>query len=132
MVGTITVTLDSPAGLPLDASYGNALNKLRHSGERLVEYGSLAVVRRCFHSGVVQLLNMAALFWTQRVLEATKIVAGVHPKITPFYRAIYNFDTIGEAKKHDRLDAPVIGMASDIVALDTHLPRVFSRPLATG
>jgi hypothetical protein len=132
IVGTITATADSAAGLPLDASYGDALDELRGRGERLVEFGSLAVVRRCYHSGVVQLLNTAAYEWSRKVLEATKLVAGVHPKVIPWYRAIYNFGVIGEPKKHDRLEAPVVGMASDVAELPQHLTHIFTRPLASG
>jgi len=59
LVGTLTVTLDSPAGLPNDRDYPEEMAALRRAGATLVEFGSLAIVHRCWSSGVARLLEMA-------------------------------------------------------------------------
>jgi hypothetical protein len=116
LVGTMTVTLDSPAGLPLDADYAGDLDALRVRGALLVEYGSLAVVSRCHHDGVPQLLNVAAYRFARERLGATHTVIGVHPRAYPYYRALYGFEHLGAVQSHASLASPVIALVQDMVA----------------
>jgi len=132
LVGTMTVTLDSPAGLPLDHDYPEPLMRLREQGARMVEFGSLAVVRKCWHTGVTTLLNIAAHTFAWVVLEATHCVMGIHPRAAPFYDAVYNFAALGAPRPHAELDAPVQGMVHELAGIRHHMRRHFRRPMATG
>jgi hypothetical protein len=132
VVGTMTATLDSPAGLPLEKDYPELIAQLRAKGARLVEYGSLAVVRRCWHTGVTNLLNMACHWFSFHVLEATHCVIGINPKAKDVYRALYAFRSMGEAKFHAELNAPVAGMIQDLMEVQEFLVRHYRRPMATG
>jgi hypothetical protein len=132
LVGTMTVTLDSPARLPLDADYPSELDALRTAGARLCEFGTLAVVERRRHSGVSNLLNMAAVTIATQRLQATHLVAGVHPTAIEFYRAAYHFEQLGPAKGHANLEAPVAGMVSDLAVFHRFLEKAFPTPLPTG
>jgi hypothetical protein len=127
LVGTMTVTLDSDAALPLDNDYPEALAELRAPGRRLAEYGSLAVIQRCKHAGVTTLLAMAANAFSLEVLKATHVVMGVHPKVAPLYRAIYDFSPLGKARSHAALEAPVQGMVQELETLEAFLRRHFCR-----
>ncbi len=131
-VGTMTVTLDSPAGLPLENDYPGELDDLRKQGARFVEYGSLAVVRRCWHSGVTVLLNMAACYWSINMLGATDIVMGINPKAAPLYRAMYNFQRLGSPKQHSKLTAPVLAMRTNIPTTVEWARKHFPAPLSSG
>ncbi|MBW2733520.1 MAG: hypothetical protein JRH20_14125 [Deltaproteobacteria bacterium] len=118
LVGTMTVTLDSAAGLPLDHNYARELTTLRQGERRCVEYGSLAVVQRCKHSGVSTLLTMAANWFSLNYLHATDVVMGVHPKAAPLYRAIFKFAPLGAVRDHAELEAPVQGMVQDLTTIE--------------
>ncbi|MBW2735356.1 MAG: hypothetical protein JRH20_23475 [Deltaproteobacteria bacterium] len=118
LVGTMTVTLDSDAGLPLDHDYPEELKDRRGPKRRLVEYGSLAVVARCKHRGVTTLLTMAANWFSLYHLRATDVVMGVHPKAAALYRALFNFQPLAAARDHVELEAPVQGMAQDLATLE--------------
>ena len=131
-VGTITVTFDSPAGLPLEHDYPEAIEAMRDQGAKLVEFGSLAVVRRCWHSGVTVLLNMAAVYWSVNMLGATDIVMGVNPKAAPFYRAVYAFRPLGGKKDHATLVAPVIGMTANFANAGDQSRKRHRTPLSSG
>ena len=48
LLAPMTVFADSPAGLPLEKEYPEALDALRGAGHTLVEWGALAIVRRCW------------------------------------------------------------------------------------
>ncbi len=123
LVGTISVTKDSPAGLPLDKDYPSELASLRSDGARLSEVGSLAVVQRCWHSGLMPLLGMAAARVGFRIHGSSHNVIGIHPKASDFYRAIWNFHPLGAVRQHTELEAPVIGLAHERSAVQTHFSR---------
>ncbi len=100
LVGTMTVTTDSPAGLPLDNDYGARLCGFRKRGERIAELGSFGIVGRCHHSGVCQLLSLAAARFSFGWLGVDRLVIGIHPKAAPFYRALWGFGVFGEPRDH--------------------------------
>lgn len=131
-VGTITVTGDSPAGLPLDADYPMELSDLRSSGTRLAEIGSFAVVGRCRHSGVALLLALAATRVAFRTLSASHIVLGINPHASRMYRAIWGFEPLGAPRDHASLRAPVAGHVVSRERLLSHVRTHFPRPMASG
>ncbi|MGC4116430.1 MAG: hypothetical protein QM765_18005 [Myxococcales bacterium] len=128
----MTVTLDSPAGLPFEEDYPQELRALRQQQARVVEYGSLAIVRRCWHSGVARLLEVAATAWSTRVLEATHCVIGVNPAAAKMYRALYGFQPLGKPATYHDLDAPVQGLAMAYAEALAHVERHLPRPLQDG
>ncbi|MBI5542455.1 MAG: hypothetical protein HY901_01090 [Deltaproteobacteria bacterium] len=132
LVATMTVTLDSSAGLPFDEDYPQQMQELRKSKARIVEYGSLAIVRRCWHSGVGRLMEIAGHAWSTRVLGATHCVAGVNPAAVPHYRALYGFQKVGAPRAYHDLDAPVQGLVVDFSEALAHIGRCFTKPLPDG
>jgi hypothetical protein len=131
-VGTITVTGDSPAGLPLDADYPEALSRLRGTGARLAEIGSFSIVQRCQKSGLAVLLSMAAVRIAFRTFNASHFIYGVHPKASPLYRAVWGAETLGSPRPHAVLRAPVAGHVSERTRVLEHFRRAFRRPMASG
>lgn len=132
LVGTMTVTFDSPAGLPLDKDYPTQINDLRAQKLRLAEFGSLAVVERCRHSGVNNLMIMAAFTLATRPLAADRVVIGVNPGATDHFRACYHFDLLGGAKTHAALVAPVTGLVTNLHTLKAFLRSAYPMPLSNG
>ncbi len=131
-VGTITVTGDSPAGLPLDSDYPVALGDLRAAGSRLVEINSFAVVGRCRKDGLAQLLSIAATRIGFRTLGATHVVMGIHPRASAIYRAIWCFAPLGAPHDHASLRAPVAGHVVERSCAIEHVRKHFRKPLASG
>jgi hypothetical protein len=132
LVGTISVTKDSPAGLPIDKDYPEEIAKLRSSGAQISEIGSLAVVRRCWHSSLMPLLGMAAGRLGMRIHQSTHHIIGVHPRAAAFYRAIWGFLPLGPSQHHAELDAPVIGLMHERSALQSHMTHYHRRPMNSG
>ncbi len=132
VVATLTVTLDSPAGLPLDKDYPDALAALRRDGACLVEFNSLAVEPRCRRTGVTTLLYLTAHFIARNVLDASHVVVGVNPNAAPLYRAVFGFQRFGREQAHAELSAPVVGLVQDARAAVTFFRRHYRRPMSTG
>jgi hypothetical protein len=131
-VGTITVTGDSPAGLPLDADYPMELSDLRSSGARPAEVGSFAIVGRCRKGGLAQLLAMAATRIAFRTLSASHIVIGINPHASSVYRAVWGFEPLGAPRIHASLSAPVAGHVVRREQLLSHVRTHFPRPMTSG
>lgn len=132
VVGTMTLTLDSPAGLPLDKDYPEELAELRRGGEKLVEYGALTVLRPHQKSGVTVLMNMAATWLSHNLLGAERVVIGINPKAIAWYRAAMTFSTFTAPRNHADLEAPVVGMTQDLEENRAFQRRCFRQPLSTG
>lgn len=132
IVGTMTVTVDSPAGLPLEKDYPREIRELRQNGARLVEYGSLAVVKRCWHTGVTNVLNIAAYRVANELVRATHVVIGVNPRAAAVYRAMFNFQILGEPQTHNELQAPVTALVNDMHASQDFVRRHSPQPMLTG
>lgn len=132
VVGTITVTFDSPAGVPLDAEVPAHLVEMRKRGYQLAEIGSLAVVQRCRRGGVSQLLSLAALRVAFGLGRASHAVIGVNPRAAAFYRGVWGFDVFGGEHDHPDLHAPVATLLISRDRLFEHSRRHYRRACPSG
>lgn len=131
-VGTMTAFVDSPAGLPLDKDYPAELGALRAKGHRLAEFGSLAVVGRCRHTGVPALLAMAAWFWLRTRTSADYVTIGAHPRAAGYFRALYGFQPLGPSQRHADLHAPVVALGGPMARSEAHVRRHLRAPSQEG
>jgi len=131
LLGTITVTLDSPAGIPLEKDYPQEMASLR-TGAHLAEFGSFALVRRAWGSGVAQHLSLAAFRCAFQLGKATHVVIGIHPRAIPFYKAVWGFEEAGRPRAHGALKAPVVPMVVSREKVISHLARHFPKAARSG
>lgn len=122
IVGTVTVTLDSPGGIPLDKDYPEVVGQFRRRGSRLAEMGSFAVVQRRRRAGVAQLLALASarLVWRN---AATHLIISIDPKVSELYEALYGFEPCTEAQSHVELDMSIMAMVATREGQRRHLLR---------
>jgi hypothetical protein len=130
LVGTMTVTKDSPAGLPLDRTHAAPIDELRRRKARLAEIGSMVVVRK--YKGVINLMMMAACFYTHRTLGATHTVVATKRRALPFFRAMYGFAPLGTAAAADSGDDSTMVLVQDVSSAHEFFARHYGRPMATG
>lgn len=57
---------------------------------------------------------------------------GVHPRAETLYRSLWDAHSIGAARKHADLGAPVLGMAHERSSVERHMARCYRRPLQMG
>jgi predicted GNAT family N-acyltransferase len=120
IVGTATVTRDSPARLPLDRDFGAELDALRGRGATLAEIGSLGVEADARGTAVQAALSLSTMWIAERVMGASHIVIGVHPRVVNYYRDTYGFAPLGSEKIHSELNAREIALVHDVRA-DAHV-----------
>ncbi|MDC0666197.1 N-acyl amino acid synthase FeeM domain-containing protein [Nannocystis radixulma] len=131
-VGTISVTCDSPVGLPLDKDYRAEIDRLRDAGARLAEVGSLAVLKPWRLTGVTFLMSMTAVWACHVLFRATHMAIGVNPSAEAFYAAIHGFTRLGEPRRHAELITPVVGLVQETGAGRDHYAGHHREPMPHG
>ncbi len=107
---TLSVVMDGPLGLPLDAVFGDELNRLRRDGAVLGELGLFADRRRSLTQSLSSMHELFRLgYWYGRSNSADFGVIGVHPRHAAFYQRLFGFRTMGEVREHPTVrNAPAI------------------------
>lgn len=110
-VATVSTYRDHPVyGLPLDAVYGDELNRLRDQGCELVEVGLLADRRADIsrtRATLFELMRWGTHFGLTH--GARHAVIGVHPHHAKFYAKCMGFKIIGEVNTYNLVNgAPVV------------------------
>lgn len=107
MIGTLTLTVDSPAGLALDQTFAEELAFFRSTpGAKLCELTKFA-----FDTSSSSMPYLAALFhiifiFGTRWHNCTDLFIEVNPRHVRFYQSMLSFMPIGEVKTNSVVDAP--------------------------
>lgn len=100
VVGTLTLILDSPLGLPLESVCTEQVNALRSKGARLAELVALAVDPEFRRSNVMMYLYKLAFAYA-RLKGVTDLCCAVTRHHVEFYRQVLLFEPIGHLKPYD-------------------------------
>ncbi len=112
---TLTVVMDGPLGLPLDAVFHEELDRLRAQGAVLGELGLFADRRK----SLTQSLNsMHELFrlghWYVESNNFDFGMVGVHPRHAAFYERLLGFRIVSDVREHPTVrNAPVVLLACE-------------------
>ena len=99
VVGTLTIVLDSPLGLPMEEICGDKVLELRESGRRLAEVTSLAINPEYRKYNVAMYLYKL-MFQYVKYKQATDVACSVTRKHLSFYRRMLLFKPIGKIKEY--------------------------------
>ncbi len=118
LFGTLTVAVDSEAGLLADALYHSEINALRGMGRRVCEFTRLAFDPKYSSKEIIASLFHLAYIYAHNLQNVTDILIEVNPRHAAFYQRRLGFQQIGEARTCARVDAPAILLAvsTDYVA----------------
>lgn len=110
VVGTISLTLDSELGLPMDKIYRDELAPLRARGRRLAEVGALCLAPGHRGTGCMYLLSRIMNDYALRA-GCDDLVIAVHPDVADYYRANMLFEQIGAVKTYPGLEKSALAIA---------------------
>ncbi len=132
VLGTVSLIMDGPMGLPMDDVYREELEPFRQQGRRIAEVSSLAVDSRFRwmlideqgrRRGVFWLLHQAVLYWALR-RQLHHLVITVNPRHAVFYERLYLFQRFGPVKSYDTVrGAPAVPLQLDLTSLPERLDR---------
>lgn len=107
-LATVTVGIDSAAGMSADALYPEELAALRASGARLCEFTRFAVDRVEHSLELLAAMFHVAYLYARRLYHATHLLAEVNPRHVLFYRRMLGFGVHGAQRHCPRVDAPAV------------------------
>ena len=107
-MGTVTLGLDSAAGLFADQLYRDWIDPLRAQGRRVCELVRLAIRPGTNFRIVLDSLLDVAYYFGRVLHGATDLVVEVNPSHVPIYRRLVGFSILGEEKVCPRVGAPSV------------------------
>lgn len=134
VVGTVSLHVDSPLGVPSEKTFADVLGELRAQGRRLAEVGALCIARRHRNVGVVHLLNKM-VYRTAALLGVDDMVMTVHPDVEVLYRSFLPLDQLGEQRRYQGLSEKALAICLRLRVKDApreFLQRFGSRPSSTN
>lgn len=130
LAGTVSLRLDSPAGLAADELYRAELAAIRSDGRRVCEFTRLAVDTTRLSQPVLAGLFHTVYLFARRVRNFDFVVIEVNPRHVGFYRHSLGFDVIGAERHNPRVAAPAVLMGISFVNVAHHLHHHPSTKLA--
>lgn len=123
MVGTVSVRLDSPAGLSADQFYPEEAARLRSAGHRLCEFTRLAVDTKSASKSVLAGLFHTAFLYASRLHGFTHALIEVNPRHVAFYQRSLGFEVVGGERLNTRVNAPSVLLEVPFARIDESLHR---------
>jgi hypothetical protein len=107
VLGTMSIVLDSRAGIPADSFQPAAVDKLRRHGGRLAEMSALAIDRdRNTPRHLIDFLFAFAFQYGYFYAGLDRFVAVCHPKHARFHKHRYGFELVDTAGLYAYVKAP--------------------------
>ena len=123
IVGTASVIVDGPLGLPLESTYPNEVQNLRIAGERLAEISCLATRRRGDARALLSLYRGIYALARYRC-RLDRLCITVHPRQRAFYQRALLFDLVGSERGYAACNhAPAVALGLDLRAAERRFRR---------
>jgi hypothetical protein len=123
-VGTVTIGIDSPAGLVVEALYPGEIRALRVAGKRLGEFTQLAVDSMVKSKAVLAAIFHIAYIYAHRICGCTDLVIEVNPRHVRFYETMLGFERSGERRMDPRVRAPAVLLRLPLTHAENEIARL--------
>lgn len=107
---TLTVNIDSPAGLSVDETYPDEVAAFRGRGARICEFGKFAVEPTVRSKRLLGTLFQLLYIYAHRVQGCTDVLIEINPRHRFFYERYLEFSQIAAEKNCERVGAPALLM----------------------
>lgn len=126
-IGTLTLRLDSEAGLLADALYQEEVDRFRRPGGTLAELTGLAVAPGTGSKEVLASMFHLAYIFGRRQHGVTDLVIEVNPRHVAYYQRSLGFLQVGQEKMCPRVEAPAILLHLDLDYVDEQIELMAGR-----
>jgi hypothetical protein len=124
---TLTVNVDSAAGLALDKTYGAEAARLRAQGRKLCEFGRFAVDPSARSKRLIASLFNLLYIYSYRVKNCTDVLIEINPRHRDFYEKLLEFKPMGEQRHCARVNAPAMLMHISCATIERRLKEIGGR-----
>jgi hypothetical protein len=121
---TVTVNVDSPAGLALDTTYGAEAARLRAQGAKLCEFGRFAIDPSARSKRLIISLIHLLYIYAYRVKGCSDILIEINPRHRAFYEKLLEFEQLGAERMCERVKAPAILMHISCARIERRLKEI--------
>jgi hypothetical protein len=113
-IATISVCLDSPQGLFVEALFRDEVNSLRAQEKRVCEFTKLAIDESLKSKPVLASIFHIAYIYARRINCHTDLVVEVNPRHVKFYERMLGFCALGPVRDDPRVQAPAALLHLDL------------------
>ncbi|SNS33194.1 hypothetical protein SAMN06295912_104170 [Sphingomonas laterariae] len=107
VVGTLTLTADSGAGLAIEKTFHDDIDGFRRMpGNRLCELTKFALDTNAPSKPVLAALFHIIFIYGMHRYDCTDLFIEVNPRHSRFYEVMLNFKPVGDVKMNDSVKAP--------------------------
>jgi len=124
VAGTVTLGLDSPAGLVVDELYRAEVDQLRAQGKRVAELTKLAVDESTASKSVLAALFHIAFIYAFHIHRYTDFVIEVNPRHVLFYKRMLGYEQLGAEKMCPRVGAPAVLLHIEMAYIDRKIAEL--------
>lgn len=111
--GTLTVNIDSPAGLVVEEVYPEKVAELRAQGRKVCEFGKFAVEQAVKSKRLLATLFHLLYIYAGRINGCSDALIEVNPRHVAFYQRYLDFKVCGSERMCQRVGAPAVLLRLD-------------------
>jgi hypothetical protein len=123
VIGTISVRPDTIHGLFADETYQDHLNELRQQGNRLSEFGRLALRPVACNRHILSELFYLAYLYLRTQCNCSMGVLEINPRHAKYYEKKLGLYRIGPLRHCTRVSAPSVLMSADFPFLEGRVKK---------
>lgn len=123
VVGTLTLGLDSPAGMVVDQLYKNETDGLRAQHRKPCDITRLAVDQDIKSKSVLAALFHLSFIYGHNIHQGTDFLIEVNPRHVQFYERMLGFVLFGGERICPRVNAPAVLLRLDLSVADEQIIR---------
>lgn len=128
VIGTITVSFDSPSRLSADDAFGPEVAVLRSQGRRLCEFARLAVDPTVGTKRVLAALFHVAVIVAHRIRGHDLLLIEVNPRHVRYYERMLGFTVISEERLNKHVNAPAVLLSVEFSHILQQIGRFGGQP----
>lgn len=114
VIGTISLTIDSPAGLLADEIFRDEINVIRNKGGKVCEFTKLAFDPSISLKQVLASVFHVAFIYARHIQKCTDLFIEVNPRHRRYYEGMLGFKRQGVLKSNPRVNAPAVLLWLDL------------------
>lgn len=124
MIGTLTLSVDSPRRLSVETTFPDEVGRLRASRARLCELTKFAFDPAPDSRPLLAaLFHIIFMYGTQR-FDCTDLLIEVNPRHVRFYEVMLGFSRLGPLRTNQSVDAPAQLMHLRVADIRTHIDNL--------
>lgn len=127
-IGTLTIGLDSAAGLKVDALFPDEVRRIRDLGMDICEFTKLAMDRSARSPRLLATMFHVAYIYAHRVKRLTNLLIEVNPRHVRYYETMLGFNVIAAARYNPRVNAPAVLLSLDLSHAERQIELFGGKP----